>query len=50
MGNIYQSPDSRYIRLLDETCGDDDEDMGKAQIAAEKLQEWVVQPFLPLID
>ena len=50
--NFYQSPDSleRYIRLLDERCDDDDEDMEKAQIAEEELQEWVVQPFLPLID
>lgn len=50
--DFYQSPNSleRYIRLLDETRDDDDEDMEKAQIAEEELQEWVVQPFLPLID
>lgn len=48
--NFDQSPASlaTYLRLMHETC--DDEDMEKALIAEEALQQWTVQPFLPLLE
>ncbi|RJE21202.1 Protein kinase domain protein [Aspergillus sclerotialis] len=48
--NFDQSPESlkTYNHLMDEISND--EDMYKALIAEEDLQQWTVQPFLPLLD
>lgn len=45
-----QSPDSleRYIRLLDESCDNDDQDMEKAQIAEEDMVQPLLPPYRPV--
>lgn len=48
--NFYQSPNllEQYNRLMDWICND--EDYEKAEMAEDDLQQWAVNPFLPIFN